>query len=135
MPVEPFEAMRTPLARLLIAAPFCLLPLGVFLHLGSGASVSVGRFEFQRRGDAKWGFQKTKISELSWAGATLRTGLAYSVGPFRVADWKEPPESPPQLANTKALAVATSAAEKAGNHAAACSSGTAIASCAALLRN
>src|SRR5437868_9480536 len=93
-----------------------LFLIGFFVYLGSGASMSISHFDLQYRDDTKWGFQKAEIAELSWAGATVRTGRSYALGPFRLSDWKEPAASPARLTETKALVAASSAVEKAGNH-------------------
>ena len=99
---------------LVIYCGMSLLVVGFFVYLGSGGRISIGRFKLECRQDGR--FQKGAIFEQSWAGATVRTGRNYLLGPFRLAEWKDYPKSPARLTETNALEVASSAIEKAGNH-------------------
>ncbi|HUR46939.1 MAG TPA: hypothetical protein VMZ27_13760 [Candidatus Saccharimonadales bacterium] len=93
-----------------------LLVVGFLVYLGTGGRISVGHFRLECRQDGRLGFKQSAVSEQSWAGATVRTGRIYFLGPFQLADWKGYPQTSGRLTETNAREVASSMMEKAGNH-------------------
>src|SRR5262245_10196921 len=77
------------MSPLLLLGLMCLIIVGVHTYLGWGRSISVGRFELNRRNDARWGYQSGKVAAFSPSGAIHRTGDSFSFGPFRVTHWRE----------------------------------------------
>lgn len=66
----------------------CVLLIGFFAYVSPGRSVSVGQFELRRRGDGLWSYKNERATSFSATGATLQTGEAYCIGPFRITRWK-----------------------------------------------
>ena len=64
-----------------------LVPVALFVYLGSHRELKAGRFYVQRSPGSQWGFHSVRTTGKPPTTNVMIYGHAYSVGPFMIFTW------------------------------------------------